>query len=659
MAIGKAQEGDGAFVGGENSDLHPVYLQPSQYSRGMNVVNRGGRIQCRPGYRCLASWPEGRLQGFFMFRPRLGEPVLVFMVAGLVYTSLFPFKEYRQLEDLRFSDSARQAYFCQGTKALNQNEDGSLQLIAPRHILVIQDGGLTSPAIFDGTTASHVSGPGSIPLGGPMAWSGDRLWVARRNEVFAGDLADPISFTEPLYITGTASFLFNSEVTALHPVNSIASVPQLLVFTRNNTETLQSGIRLREQWISVPDFQREVLPSIGCVSERSVVTHGGYLWWFSRYGLTSFDSASQAFVTSSIPYLDQEMSDSKAYLSSDLAGVASAVHENYLLVSVPYASEFNLHTWVLDNSPIPGGRRSAPAWNSFWSGTRPVQWWSGLVMGRERVLHISADSDGVNRLWEAFTPDRLDNGCEITWWAELRGYAVNSPAKYKEFRYADINFTELSGTIDLAVFWAGASRGKYKRILTKRVLAARGMLRAAETFNANSRLFALKKQSRYLRTQDAKSASPEEDLSSCFIEAPYIEHKDDAFQLLVIGSGPGAIGSSLLYFSDADQMDDAGKCEEDETTESFVRYDGAAVTAESVPEARSDFSVTPGASPPLFFASRAETVTAEGFTEVGVGEHTSPISQATADKVASRIARRQASEALEAILPRRVSQGIQ
>ena len=658
MAQNKGQEGDGIFVGGVDSDLHPVYLQPSQFARGMNVVNRGGRIQCRPGYRCLAAWPAGRLQGFFMFRPRLGEPILVFVVAGLVYTSLYPFKEYRQLTELRFSDVARQVYFCQTTKALNQNEDGSLTLIEPRNILVIQDGGFTSAGIFDGTTASHSRGIGSIPIGGPMAWSGNRLWVARNNEVFAGDLADPVSFTETQYITTTASFLFKGEVTALYPVNSIASIPQLLVFTRENTEMLQSGIRLREQWISVPDFQREILPNIGCVSERSVVAHGGYLWWFSRYGLTSFDSASQAFVTSRIPYLDQEMSDSKTYLSPDLSGVASAVHENYLLVSVPYASEFNLHTWVLDNSPI-SGKGSAPTWNSFWTGTRPAQWYSGVIMGRERVLYMSPDSDGVNRLWEAFTPDRLDDGCEITWWAELRAYSDNSPGKYKEFRYADLSFSELEGTIDIAAFWAGASRGKYKRILTKRILAARGMLRADQTFDSHTRIFGLKKQSRYLRTQDAKSASPEEDLSSCGIEAPYIEHKDDSFQLLIVGSGPGALSTSLLYFSDPDRMDDSGRCEEDETEESFVRFDGAAVKTGSVSQAQSDFEAVSRSEPPLFFAARAETMTAEGFTEVGMGEHTTPISQQCADKVASHIARRQASVRLEAILPRRVSQGIE
>lgn len=659
MALNKGQEGDGIFVGGQNSDLQPVFLPPTQYSRSVNTVNRGGRLQCRPGYRCLAAWPEGRLQGFTIFRPRIGEPILVFVVAGLVYTSLYPFKEYRRLDGIQFDSVVSQVYFAHTTQALEQNSDGSLTLIDPRNLLIIQDGGFTSAGVFDGTTAFHSRGEGAIPIGGPMAWSGDRLWVARRNEVFAGDLANPLSFTESQYITTTASFLFKGEVTAFYPMNSGAAVPQLLVFTRDNTEMLQSGVRLREQWISIAGFQQEVLPTIGCVSERSVVAHGGYLWWFSRYGLVSFDSASQAFVTSSIPYLDQEMSDSKTYLSPDLSGVAACVHENYLLMSVPYAGEFNKHTWVLDNSPMPSKKQVMPAWNSVWTGTRPAQWFSGIIMGRERVLYMSPDRDGVNRLWEAFTPDRLDDGCHITWWAELRAYADNAQSKFKEFRYADFGFSELSGTVDLAVFWAGSGRGKYKRVMTKRVLAARGMLRYNRHLTLATKIFSLKKQSRYLRTADARQQSPEEDLSSCGIESPYMEFKDGAFQLLVVGSGPGAVSDVLLYFSDPDKLDDSGKCEQDETEESFVRFDGAASKSADIETAQAAFEAGESSEPELFFAARAETVTAEGFTEVGMGEHTSPISQATADKVASTIARRQASSRLEQILPRRVSQAIE
>ena len=656
MAINKIQEGDGLFVSGMNSSMEESFLQPSSYSRAMNMVNRGGILQCRPGYRCLMSLPEGRLQGFFVFRPKVGSPVLVFAVAGLIYTSQHPFKTFSQMEDVQFSDSARQIYFAQAEKSVQRNEDGSLQFIESRNVLVMQDGGFTSAAMFDGNSGSHQRGSTAIPLGGPMAFSGNRLWVARDSRVFASDLADPISFSETLYITGAPYFIFKSDVTALVPMPGSA-LPQLLVFTADTTSILQSGIRDRKQWAFVTDFQREVLPSIGAVSSRSVVSHMGYLWWFSRYGLVSFDSAAQAFVSSSMPYLDEQMADSKAFLSEDLNGVAACTFENYLLLSVPYASPFNRHTWVLDNSSITSVEKIAPSWNSFWTGTRPVEWFSGRLLGKDRVLYVSADVDGMNRLWEAFTPDRLDDGCPITWWAEMRAFASGSPSKFKEFRYADIFLTEISGDVDIASFWAGGRRGKFKRVLTKRIRAARGILRTGVNITMNDRIYALKKQSRYLRTQDARALATTETLSSCHIECDYAEFKDDSFQLLVVGSGPAAIRSIILYLDSPDHLDDSGKCEEDETEENFVRFDGAASEGSTVEDAKADFETHPDTQPEQFFANRTETVTAEGFTEVGIGEHTSVISMQDAEKVASAVAQKKAARSLVAILPLRVSRG--
>lgn len=659
MAIKKIQEGDGLFIGGMNSDIDQLYLQPTQYARGMNVVNRGGLIQCRPGYRCILALPAGRLQGFTVFRPKVGDPTIIFVVEGRVYSSNYPFNTFRQLSALSFSNTARHVYFALTEKTLNRNDDGSLELIAPKNVLVIQDGGFTSPATFDGTTAQHERGEGKIPIGGPMAWSGDRLWVGRGSQVFASDLANPTSFTENLYITGTASFIFRNDVVALHAMSgaTMPGPPQLLVFTRENGYLLQSGIRDRSTWTSIPDFQREILPNIGCVSHRSLTTHGGFLWWFSRFGLVSFDTAAQSFVSSALPHIDEEMFDSKIGLSPDLQGVAGSTFENYLLMSVPHASAFNTHTWVMDNSPLESGEKAKPVWNSFWTGTRPVEWYSGSILGRERILYISADTDGNNRLWEAFTPDRLDDGGHITWYAELRGYTANAPAKFKEFRYADFFMTELSGEFDMAVFWAGADRGKYKRILTKKIRASKGILTPDLNITMETELFGVKKQNRYLRTQDVRAITVKETLSSCGVEYPYQEWKDDGVQLLIVGSGPGAIRSTVLYFDSPDQLDDAGKCESDETQERFVRFDGAATLANGANEAVQTFSDDEPYAPNVFFALRAESVTQDGITEVGVGDHTSAISQSDAEKVASTVARRKASVKLQSEVPKRVSIG--
>jgi len=113
------------------------------------------------------------------------------------------------------------------------------------------------------------------------------------------------------------------------------------------------------------------------------------------------------------------------------------------------------------------------------------------------------DFDGQNRLWEAFSPDRLDDGCPITWYVETRAYSFNVPLEDKTMRYADIYLSELAGLDDFAVFWAGPYRGRYKRIMTKRIESPRGSIRVGHPITSDQKMFAFKKQTRPLRTQDA------------------------------------------------------------------------------------------------------------------------------------------------------------
>lgn len=649
MSRNKLQDGESTFVGGVNSALDPTQLPPGFYSRGMNVVHRGGIVQCRPGYRCKMALPEGRLQGFTVFTPKIGAESMLFVVAGRLYVSAFPFKEYRQVPDVSFSDTAKQVYFKQVEQSVRLNLDGSLSFITPRNLMVIQDGGQSKPVVFDGATAHTNSG---IPLGGAMEWVADRLWVARGSALYASDIANPLSFTENLYIASPEYFVLPSDITGLSKTTSI-EFPQLLVFTRTSTTLIQAGIRNRASWAATPDFQREVLPHVGCVSSRSIVAHHGILYWFSKYGLTSLDTAMQANSTTALPYRDAEMTDSKARLSEDLSGVASAVFENYLLCSVPFEDKFNRHTWVLDTTPIQASGEVARTWSGFWTGTRPVEWASTTINGVNRIYYISVDYDGNNRLWEAFTPDRLDNGCPITWYVETRALSGSLAGKYKDFRYSELFISELCGDVDIAVFWAGSHRGKYKKILAKRIRAARGSLSYTSPIKADDKIFALKKQSRFIRTQDGKAISEAETLSSCGVESPNVEFLDFAFQLLIVGSGPGALRGYLMYMDPPLNTDDSGACDEDETDQNFVRFDGAAADADSYELARGQFS----SDIPKFTSYKTVALSQEGYTAIGSWVAKSIISQADADKVAEIVARRFAAHELEDMVPKVVSLG--
>lgn len=649
----KPQDGDLLFPLGMDSGTDPTGLAPGYYSRGMNVVNRGGVVQCRPGYRCLQVLAEGQLQGFATLRPKRGPEILVFAVEGRLYTSQYPFDSATLLPEVQFSTTAEQLFFKQVEQVVTNNPDGSISFTNPRNILVIQDGGFTAPAIYDGTRAAHQRGAGAIPLGGTMEWVGDRLWVSRGPNLYASDIGNPVSFTEATYIAGSLGFFtFPEDITALHKTLT-ADNSQLLIFSRTTTQVIQASIRDRTQWATTPGFQKEVLPTIGCVSQRSVIAHYGLLWWFSEHGLVSLDAALTAYISSSLPYQDSAMQESKGRLSQRLNGIACASYENYLLVSVPYSDQFNRHTWCLDNTVNPGESLRKPSWNSFWTGTRPVEWIVGEFEGETRALYLSKDYDGQNRLWEAFMPDRLDNNCPITWWAESRGYAFNTPGKFKDFRFADVFLTELSGTVDVAVFWAGAHRGKYKRIMTKRIFANTATFVADRNIDSDEIIAALKKQSRFTRTQDGKAIECRENLSSCEVEASRVEAHDESFQILVVGSGPGAIRGIITYSDPPVNEDDSGRCEKDETEDNFVRFDGAASTKDSLEAALREFADTI----PVFRSTRTVSLTQDGFTEVGVGTGQSIVSQQDADKIATAMANRLAAEALKLVLPEIISLG--
>lgn len=651
------EDGEVTFELGMDSNTHPEKLSPGRYARSENMVNRGGIIQCRPGYRCLMALPQGNLQGFFVFRPKASPEILLFGVDGLLYRSEFPFKEFSQVPGVAMSPTARQFFWQQVEDSVTLNPDGSLVITEPRNLLVIQDGGFTPPIVFDGTRAEHQRGPGKIPIGGPMRWIGDRLWVARESLLFASDIGDPVSFTEPLYISTVRAFVLPDVITALASApTATTDVPQLLVYTDNTTTLIKAGIRDRAAWPTTPDMQKILFNTIGCRSSRSIAEQYGFLWWYARQGWTSLDSALSAHQTSRLPYRDAEMLESKSRLSEDLAGVAGGQFENYLLVSVPYGDKFNRHTWVLDQLPRESlNQESAPAWNSVWTGTRPVEWITSEIRGRTRILYISVNYDGTNMLWEAFTPDRLDNSCPINWWFETRSYigSNNLELRNKNFKFADILMSEMLGDVDLGVFWAGTNRGMYKNILRKRFKATRGCFRPDMVINRTSKIYAFKKQSREVRTQDGKELNSTYKFSSCDVEESWEEFFDESFQLLVAGSSPAAVRSIKIYMEpprDQDILESQDHCE-DETDENIVRFDGAAADSSEVPEAWREL----GAEPVDFRSTQVVSLSRGGFTEMGTGQGRSIVSQQEADKIAHRAATRMAASQLEQDLPRIVS----
>lgn len=624
----------------------------------VNMLNTGGVLSTRPGYRCIVRFPDGNLQGARIFRPRLGLEQLVVVVDGIVYVADYPFKVYRRLENVLFSPIAKQIFWAntvQSAQRITTDFDSAIEIIPPKNVLFMQDGGTTAPAFYDGSQSGHIrDNLFETPIGGPMQWVGDRLWVANGPFVYASDIGNPFSFREQTYLGGTAAFVFDRDVTAMATTPSI-EFQQLLVFTEENCSILQADIRERARWVTTDGFQREIF-KVGCLSQRSVVNHFSRLSWWSMAGFTYFDAAQISKIQSNLPIRDSEMTYSKELIGEDQSLIAGGAYGQFTLMSVPAEDCYNKHTWVLNNAALAsiseGG--SPQSWAGYWIGTRPVEWIYGVIAGTERIYHVSHDEDEGNRLWLSWTPDRLDNGCPITWQAITRGYfgptaRLKQPGVDTTFCYADVALVCVEEDLNIGVWYAGGLRGAFKKVMTKLLHVSRGNVRWDRSYTARDLWLAYKPQSRILRTEEIRLQDINTETGSCPVERHRQEDEDESFQLSIVGHGPATI-RWMRAFAQPEPEDQSadGKACQDEEGYNLVRFDGEGGHSDDFAEAEAELEARPVEA---YESNQTAVVTQKGYSEVGTGHADSIISQLAADRVAVCIAEHAAMSQLERIVP--------
>lgn len=658
---------DSSFIRGVNSSIDPTSLPLGYVWNAVNCVIQAGVIACRPGHRCIVKLPKGNLQGAALFRPRLGMEQLLIVIDGVVYVSPYPFSSFSELDNVLFSSSAKQVFFTQATQSarrLTTDFASAIEVISPREIIFMQDGGITAPAFYDGSNSGHIrDNPFETPVGGAMEWVGDRLWVSNGNQVFASDIANPFSFREQTYLGGTSAFYFSREVTALAKTPSI-EFPQLLVFTSEDMSIIEANIRDRSLWPTTDGMQREVL-QVGCVSDRGVSSHFGRIVWFSPSGIVFYDPGTARGWTSRSPIRDNEMLVSKSRLSDDASSAAMGVFGQWLLISLPVEDQYNKHTWVMNNAAWETlSDEGGPTWSGYWLGTRPVEWICGTIAGAERIYHVSKDEDGENRLWQSFVPDQLDNGCPIMWAVETRGYfgltgQSKKPPGFKvNFGWADVAMTGIGDYLDLGIYVAPGVRGAYNQILGKRINVEKGSLDYRETLTATSQIFAYKPQSRVMRTEDQSQQSPDQESGSCPVESNTDDGNEESFQMLVVGHGPASLRYIRAFSIQSPDENFAGNPDAciDETGFNAIRFDGVGVHAEDISELQGKLALKPLVE---FEAAKTVALEQDGIAAIGVGFSRSIVSQGAADRVAERIATRDAEIQIINASPAILSLGIE
>lgn len=547
-------QGDDFLVLGQNSYIKPQKLENGQYIEGMNVLCRGGSIRTRPGTRTVLTVPDGNFQGVTMFTPANGVAHLVWAVDGEVYVASHPFTSCVKLPGIQFSPTSPMIAWASCLQSTDYNPDGTVYFLEnPYSVLVMQDGN-TRAAYWNGTTSGHLNPTQSTqynseglrittddrdgtPVGLWMKWSNDRLWVSRGNQIFASDIGNPLKFTESQYLNEARAFYLPGDCTG---IAEVADQQGIICFTQNEGIYIASSIRDRTLWTQTPQFQKTAIPSIGCMSARSIVNQYGMLWWYSSKGLMSLDDAIRLYISSRLDIQDNQMYSTKYGMGYNLSSICGVSYENLLLESVPFEDKYNSRTMVLDQAPFQEG---ANAWASHWTGWRPIEWAKGIISGEERVYFGSVDYDGKNRIWEAFTPDHTDNGVPITCYAMTRQHLFES-RDFKSFQYAEVEIEGLYGDCSVMIA-AGGSRGGYQKVGGAELVATEGQMYGDKIYGyQHNQIGGSKPQTRLIKTQ---TSPPPSDCNSSCVEAPVPALVDKSFGLLLAWSGNMAINSYRIF----------------------------------------------------------------------------------------------------------------
>lgn len=640
--MAKESQGTFAFEGGMNSGVDPEFVIDNQYVQSMNTVNRGGIIRTRPGFQTVFGMPCGQPQGIEFFKTADGREFIVVAVDGKVYRSESPFDTYQQFEGITFDRRAKFVVFKQCLQTIELDSAGvPTPLNRPKNVLMMQDG-FSRPAFFDGSEARHLfpkrdkKNPGAelaneTPVGLWMSWAGNRLAVGRDHQVFLSDFGNPLKFVESLYLANGTSFYMPEPVTGM--VQPSSNAP-LIVFGETSNTRLRVDISDRSQWLNTEDFQVTDY-NVGCIAGKSIIQTLGLVWWYSLSGLTNLNNALQLNNDSRFSYLDTQMSVTKSNISPEQNGICMGKYENYILSSTPSGDRFNRHTWCLDLLTTPDGGRG---WSSYWTGIRPVDWAYGKVRGQERIFCLSRDYDGVNAVYEVFSPDRSDNGHPITCFVETKKHNYGNK-DLKRYSHTDMYLDEIRGTVDVSCFYAG-NRGGYKQVLAKRIESTKGIFDAKETVDMMTKLEEYRPQSRLVKTREAEQT---EDLcNTCGIESRNPNYVDDAFSNLFVWSGDMGVRGYRLWV-DANPGDDlfGGDCEEDEEGLKIVTASGCSGTDPD--NLGSPFEEYLGAATVTLYCPDEPA----SEPSIGVGAAISLISEKDADKKANAVAYEDAYAFLE------------
>lgn len=321
----------------------------------------------------------------------------------------------------------------------------------------------------------------SIPVGSIMAFGNGRLWVANGNQLFAGDLAgsyagSEVRFSETQYLNGGGSFSFDSEITGLAFLpGSDTSTGQgdLIVFTKNEIAAIRSNIFDRTTWQATPGMQRKMFIGGGCVSADCMIVTNNDVFFRSLDGIRSLVQTVQFSKSVNVTLVDSVEADRVInYDTERWTNLSCAAYFEYraLYGCTPKIQKVNgsqsdyniVFTKLVSQDFNPGVYEGnyPPVYDGEWTGLQVCKFVVGRFNGVQRAFALVCGSDGNNALYEITRNDYSDtvpdgNGgtksLPVSAEVECRRMAFQSPDEIKELVRADLNFSDIYGSVSWAL----------------------------------------------------------------------------------------------------------------------------------------------------------------------------------------------------------------
>lgn len=496
---------------GVDSYSSPLAVIDGKVRWAVNAVNRSGVWTTRPGFKTRQSFavvtnaPRVFAQGFTWFTPTGGGTQLIWAISGNVwYAPIAPdgsVGDAVMMSNVTFNPNAAQVTFARCVQTATVVNGIPATPIPARNILIIQDG-TSRPAYWDGTTSGTLNPQVNVVVDGSgnttypadynqtraglwMAWSGNRLFVARGPNVYASDLGDPTHFTEMLVLTSLPVISLPTDVTGMIDRGTSGTTnSQVIIFCRNETYAAYSGVQQRipsasagyPGWQGTPNFLSKIFAGTGCVAGKTPVNHRGLIYWLSEWGLVMFDNINSVTSTQNMPAINAVMAYSNRAVSNNQTLACHGFYNSYVFWGMTGAvsGSGNTEIQVLDRQPMPVDGAKAFAWQGVWTGISPVEFATCEVSGITRCYALSDDGTGVIRIIEAFQANRADNGHPIPWGIETPLHMVSGGVFDRaNFLYARMFLDNIYGNLDIVCRWRG-TRGVWHEILTTRVTATPG-----------------------------------------------------------------------------------------------------------------------------------------------------------------------------------------